>query len=861
MLHELRNAELIGIDCETQDEDRHPGLNVYNNEKRHVFDHRRTVMTGFSLHVDGSPNSWYINLAHADTENCIAMGQALMIVDAINPMAIKVAHNASFEYMMFQQCLGVIFDNLVCTLQLAVTHHGPDEYPFDKFFAEPLKGFLPIARDARRAFHDYDPETRGQSLTPQQAEVLGQFIAKESKARHSYNGYVKSINYGYGLKQLVMSIFGYQMATFKETLAQAGAKHMGQLTGAQVCAYGADDAYWAVRLYKWLVDDLMRTNPAALVTFLETENPMVRVFADVQIGGLRLDLEQVFERQQFERAHTAQVLRDLKAAMRVLLPFPEGPNEKLLEIEGWYAKSWEKKRQQIIDWLASPDSEDDFEQCFQVSNPIGNAWAIQQEIKIPKEKLNLGHFHGMRTILYDLMGHRVIRYDGKVQSDAAARGTMSRTFEKEGKEDHLKVLKLLQELAEIEQRMKLYITPYSHLMDPETGRVYPTLSSKLATRRMAMSDPNGMQLAKRGSSTYIRGFYLGDDDDHLIVSADWSSVELVIIGDQSDDPGFRKVFGQLPYGDLHSGAAADCIAVKTIPGLTEDEFNLFKRGENPNGRVLRNFTTDEVMDPKKFHKLARTAVGKGANFNYFFSGSLSTIGGVLGWTSDEMWAAVERYRNRFAKAEEWRVRQQRLVAEQGYVELPDHHRRVRFEATQHWASAMRMKFAQIDATSGMLKFADLAIKRIQSRAKNQAVNAMIQGTCATLAKRSILRIRQLVEEAGLSHLVRFMMPIHDELVFSVHRSVIMEFIPLLRRGMCEHPQIVTRLPLDCTVAIGRSFKPFDGTPFSQWELDEAEPFEGVIPVELQGQKLDNEHIEKVVSFMFDKSRQVSLINA
>ena len=63
---ELSTAMILGLDCETQDEARHAGLNAYNNKKRHVFDHRRTTMTGFSFYADGSDTAWYVNLAHAD---------------------------------------------------------------------------------------------------------------------------------------------------------------------------------------------------------------------------------------------------------------------------------------------------------------------------------------------------------------------------------------------------------------------------------------------------------------------------------------------------------------------------------------------------------------------------------------------------------------------------------------------------------------------------------------------------------------------------------------------------------------------------------------------------------------------------
>src|SRR3546814_18646034 len=69
---------------------------------------------------------------------------------------------------------------------------------------------------------------------------------------------------------------------------------------------------------------------------------------------------------------------------------------------------------------------------------------------------------------------------------------------------------------------------------------------------------------------------------------------------------------------------------------------------------------------------------------------------------------------------------------------------------------MRHKFAEIDASPSLGNYADLAIRRIQSRARNQAVNAMIQGSCATLAKQSILNLIPMLEAAGLADKVRFM---------------------------------------------------------------------------------------------------------
>ncbi|WP_037500556.1 DNA polymerase [Sphingomonas jaspsi] len=865
-LDDLETAVVLGLDCETTDEDTaHEGIQNYRNKKRWVFDHRRTTMTGFSFYAEGSDTAWYVNLAHADVENRLPRRKADVLLSAIREDALILAHNAPFELCMFQQCLGVKLANVLCTLQLAVSHHGPDEYDPQIFYATPLTNFAKHTRNIERAFANYDPETRGRSLSSEQQELLSLFIGKTSTAAHSYNGFVSEIAFGYNLKKLVQSLFGFKMTTYDEVLKKAGATHMGQLTGEQVVEYGADDAYWAVRVFQHLKDDMLRSNPELLKTFLTQENPMVKVFADSWREGMRLDLSEVYTRRDMERAAMADVLRSFKPLVKAYLPFPDEPNAKLIEKQGkWYEgydkdtgaskDNWKKLRKRIEDWANSPNSADDFEQLIQSANPVGDAWANERGVKTPANRLNPVYYQGMRMILHDLMGLPLVYLDGEISTDKEARGKMLLKAEKAGDERAIEVLKAYQRMADVEQTVKLYLTPYTQLMDPETSRVYPSLSSMLATRRMAISFPNVMAISKYSESKYVRGFYLGDDEDHLVVSADWSSIELVDIGEKSGDHGFREVFGQLPYGDLHSGAAADCLAVKTLPGLTEEEYREFKFGRNPNNRVLKHIFTGQEMTPKDFHKLTRgTPVGKGANFNYWYSGSLSTVGMNLGWSPDEMWEAVDRYRTRFPLAEAWRVRTQQEAVEYGFVQLPDHHRRVRLEATPAWHACMMRKFADISASPAMLAYAELALKRIQSRAKNQAVNGKVQGSCAALAKRAILRVLAEIERRGWQGKVRFMVPIHDELVWSVHRDLVPEFIPVLRWCMTDHKDLYPTLPLHCTVSVGRTFKPYDekNPAFSQIELDEAPHIEGLIAKELEGSALTDDIVARVVKFVAD----------
>ena len=123
------------------------------------------------------------------------------------------------------------------------------------------------------------------------------------------------------------------------------------------------------------------------------------------------------------------------------------------------------------------------------------------------------------------------------------------------------------------------------------------------------------------------------------------------------------------------------------------------------------------------------------------------------------------------------------------------------------------------------------------------MNALVQGTNATCAKRSAVRIVQKIKEQGLK--ARFMCAIHDELVFSVHRSQVVELITLAKEVMRNHPDIFETLKLDCTASVGRTFEPWDPkkAPLGQIELDEIQP--GILDL-ADGSQVSNDNIKRIV---------------
>lgn len=828
-----------GIDIETDNRNAHEGIHAYK-AKSTVFDLRRQVMTGLSIYTEGEDTAYYFNLFQKDAENRLTWKEVKWVLDGKNPDTLWIAHNAPFEVTMFKTIHDFDLKNYLCTLQMAVSAYNQDEYDKNSLFTVGLGDISKVLGTAAVEFSNYGGRN---NMTAAQFEVFNQVVSKSSKASHSYNGLVKSIAHGYGLKQAVQSHFGYRMTTYEEVVGKGG---MMDVTGDEVVSYGADDAFWCVKLFQHLRDYMMKTNPAALKAYLTQELPMVQVYSDTWRQGMRVNFPNVKSRREVERSEYAKKLRELKVLIKTQLPFDSQPHAGLLADDKMYANLYGKYRQKLVDWTNKAETADDFATVMEVSGAVADAWAT--ECNGVKGDLNLSYYITIRTIMYDLLKQRCIKYKGAIQSDGEAQGKMIDKLEG----DQKKIMKLLSEMTSIEQRMKLYLNPYMQLADPETGRIYPQLSSQLNTRRMAMSYPNPQQLAKRGESTYVRGFYLPDNDEEVIVSLDWSSFELVIIGELSKDAGFRQAFGQLPFGDLHTDATVNCLQV-TIPELTLDTFKKLhlmtpEEINAINPKIL--ITPDgKPLTPAKAKKYWRTEVGKGANFNYFYSGALSTVGEKLGWTGEQMWAATDRYRQTFPEAEAWRVDTIKKLQKDGYLTLPDGHRRVRFEATSEWAGFMLGQFTQREQLlrmphKGLSTFGKEVVKAIQTRANNQGVNALIQGTNATCAKRSAVRIIEGIKKLGLK--ARFMCAIHDELVFSVNRNEVVELIQLAKSVMTDHPDIFETLKLDCTASVGRTFEPWDPTkaPQGQIELDEIQ--NGILDFK-DGSKLDEAGIKRVVS--------------
>ena len=330
---------------------------------------------------------------------------------------------------------------------------------------------------------------------------------------------------------------------------------------------------------------------------------------------------------------------------------------------------------------------------------------------------------------------------------------------------------------------------------------------------------NGQQLAKRGDSVFVRGFYQADDPDSVIVSADWSAIELVAIAANSQDPEFLEAYATRPHRDLHSKAAAGVLT------LSLEEFA-------------------ELPDKKD----KRTVLGKGANFEYWYSGWLMNTAKRMGWTLSETAEAVKGYAQTFSVAESWRQGVISEIQNKGVIQLPDGHTRVRFEATAEWTDMIWEAFVSY-GSEAILNFAREAMRRIQRRSFNQAVNFSIQGLCAALAKQTILRLVQRMKDEGLSS--RFMLLIHDEILVSSKREDAAKTCDIIYEEMIKDTPLLSNVSLDSSVAIGYTFQPFDPekAPYGQIELMEIQKGVPCIAIDRVGEKATMQERESIINYL------------
>jgi DNA polymerase-1 len=242
------------------------------------------------------------------------------------------------------------------------------------------------------------------------------------------------------------------------------------------------------------------------------------------------------------------------------------------------------------------------------------------------------------------------------------------------------------------------------MVNPATGRVHTNYAQAVAvTGRLSSNEPNLQNIPIRTpEGRRIREAFVAPPG-HLIVSADYSQIELRIMAHISEDPGLLKAFAE--GQDVHKATASEVFGVPVAAVSSEQ---------------------------RRYAKVI--------NFGLIYGMGAFGLASNLGIEQKAAKDYIDRYFQRFAGVRRYMDETKAFAKDKGYVET---------------AFGRRLWLPEINSGNGPRR----------SGAERQAINAPMQGTAADLIKLAMIAVQRALDEQGRA--TRMVMQVHDELVLEV----------------------------------------------------------------------------------------------
>jgi DNA polymerase I len=299
------------------------------------------------------------------------------------------------------------------------------------------------------------------------------------------------------------------------------------------------------------------------------------------------------------------------------------------------------------------------------------------------------------------------------------------------------IVDLILEHRQLSKLKSTYVDALPQLVDPLSGRVHTSFGqASTATGRLASSNPNLMNIPIRTElGQRIRRAFKAGRPDHVMVSADYSQIELRIAAHLSGDP---MLLGAFSAGqDIHTATAA---AVFKIPIETVD----------PNQRRL----------------------AKVANFGSIYGQGEYGLSQQLGITGDVAREFLGQYWSTYSRLREYLDDVRRKAREEGFV---------------------------VSATGRRRAIPDLRSPNFQLRgaAERMAINFPMQSLAADIIKIAMVRLHREIEADEIEG--RMLLQVHDELLFEVPRSELDQFAEKVPRIMTGAYELETGIEVEMKV--------------------------------------------------------------
>jgi len=271
-----------------------------------------------------------------------------------------------------------------------------------------------------------------------------------------------------------------------------------------------------------------------------------------------------------------------------------------------------------------------------------------------------------------------------------------------------RIVDLILEYRGIKKLLSTYVEALPQLVNPRTGRIHTSYNQAVtATGRLSSANPNLQNIPIRDElGKPIRAAFIPTDEEHELLSVDYSQVELRLMAHLSGDAGLLEAFAQ--GEDIHAATAA----------------KIFGKG------------IDEVSADER--RRAKTA-----NFGIIYGISAFGLGQRLDIPRSEAKALIEGYFASYPGVKRYMEQVVSEAKERGYVTTIFGRRRFLNDIASQNAVARGL-------------------------AERNAINAPIQGSAADIMKLAMIAVHRRFRQEGIRS--RMILQVHDELVIDTLKS-------------------------------------------------------------------------------------------
>jgi DNA polymerase I len=329
------------------------------------------------------------------------------------------------------------------------------------------------------------------------------------------------------------------------------------------------------------------------------------------------------------------------------------------------------------------------------------------------EEFNINSPQQLQRILFDKLGLKT----GKKTKTGFSTDAKSL----EGLRGEHEVVDTLLEYRQISKLKSTYADSLPNLIRPATGRVHTSFNQTVvSTGRLSSTDPNLQNIPIRSDmGKEIRRAFVPADKNHVILSADYSQIELRIMAGICGDEHLTKAFRQME--DIHRSTAALVFMVKP-----EDVTSEMRRR------------------------------AKEVNFGILYGIGVFGLKTRLGVTQSHAKEIIDTYFNTFKRVKKFMDDSVILARERGYAQT---------------LLGRRRYLRNINSSNRV-------VRQFEERV---AINMPIQGTAADMIKLAMINIHKMLVQRKAK--TKMILQVHDELVFDAHKDEIDELQPLIKEIM------------------------------------------------------------------------------